>query len=258
MATSDECNQSLCSKSWVEIMEEEEIEKERQNSLVSTKSPLLRDSTNTQHTDGSRVTIKEEPVLDETACDINITNDAKDIKIEPSDVLPNFSVSHVKTTTDSIKENSSTKCIKTETKEFLHEDLSISSHLNIFQIVSPCKTEHKTPTKAPTRSSVSYFLNKNERKDGTLSPSHLTKRKLEGDESKGIISDDMLMPSPSKIRKQNTPKQNLHTPTKNKRTPKSNNKNTPKQGTPLLNFTPTGRNLRKRSREQTPGKRLVL
>lgn len=232
-------NQSVCSKSWVELVEEEEERLSQTNgSTISFNSPLLRDSTNTKHATENRMPIKEEPLEDESACDISLATDTKDIKILPSDVLPNFSVSHIKSiaSNDSIKENNSKSKSNEPQKDFLQEDLSLTSHLNGFQLVSPCKVDRKTPTKTPVKTSVGHYLSQNDRSERGSSPSQLTKRKLQPDEPKSGVTDEMLMPSPSKIRRQNTPKQEPRTP---------------KRNTPNYNkFTP---NNRKRSRELTPG-----
>ncbi|CAH1389065.1 unnamed protein product [Nezara viridula] len=209
-------NQSVCNKSWADIMAEEE-----DRLAKSSNSPLLRDSTNFK---GGSVKIKEEP-LDENACDIPL-NGARAIKIEPNELLPNFSLSYVKTepaSPSSVKENKVNK--GGQPKDFLQEDLSLTSHLNGFQLVSPCKTEPKTPTKTPSKNSISYFL-RSDKKDSS-SDTKVIKRKLQTDGGSNEISDEMLMPSPSKIRRQNTP---MKTPSDK-----------------LLN--------RKRSREITPGKR---
>lgn len=233
-------NQSVCSKSWIEMVEEEEEVLTRTNgSIVEHNSPLLRDSTNTKHENR----IKEEPVEDESACDITLSTETKDIKIQPSEVLPNFSVSHVKNTVsnDSVKENASANNqTKEPQKDFLQEDLSLTSHLNGFQLVSPCKADHKTPTKTPSKSTISHYLSQSDRSERNSSPSHITKRKLQTDEPQGAVTDEMLMPSPSKIRRQNTPKQ------------EPCNLNLRNLRTPNTKFTP---NNRKRSRELTPTQR---
>ena len=222
-------NQSVCNQSWGDIMEEEENKLSKTKTNVSNSS-LLRDSTNINQ---SLKSIKEEP-LDENACDLSL-NGAKNIQVQPNEVLPNFSTSYAKASTSPafIKEN---KLNKNEPpKEFLQEDLSLTGHLHGFQIVSPCKVEPKTPTKT----NISYLFRadrkdlSSDRKDLSSDRKNLScdgkiiKRKLQTDNVGNEITDEMLMPSPSKIRKQNTP---IRTPTDK-----------------LIN--------RKRGREITPAKR---
>lgn len=246
MATTDDSNEGrwsirVSNRSWVDIVDEEEkLNCSGPTSEVSdTNGSLFRDSTNTKP-------VRDNVIDDEAACDIRLTEESKVVKIQPSDILPNFSVSLTKSSEDILKENSSKAGTSDAHKDFLNEDISLTSHLNGFQLVSPCKVDQKTPTKTPVKTSISHYLNKGNRSGSSSSPSKVTKRKLQTEES--AVTDEILMPSPSKMRRQNTPKQSSHG-----NIPKRMS-GTPKQPlTPnFLPYTPTNRINRKRSRELTP------
>ncbi|XP_014261051.1 histone RNA hairpin-binding protein [Cimex lectularius] len=163
---------SVCNKSWVDIVEE-------------TKSDELKvkikDNTITKETRVTRHSLKilSEKVIEESSkhgvIDINNTEVLK------SDQLPNFG-KHLQATPEKVS-------VKNERQDFLQDDLSLTGHLDKFNLVSPCKVD-KTEC---LKNRVSPRVKR------TPTNGESNKRKFPIFDNKSEGNDDMLMPSPSKI-----------------------------------------------------------
>lgn len=199
-------------KSWVELCDEvysDSIEDEETSNFNITP-----ERTKVQTKEGKNE-IKQE--LDENGDNENMptkvisevtkTETIKEIKVEPEESPIRFSyasilknsnsksnISTPKTPTKTITEKVSNsgevnpgKSVKREIqREFLHEDLSISSHLDIFHMESPLKLEPLDEAMASPAKSE-----KSAKKRGCPV-------KLMMDED-AVMPDDVLMPSPKKI-----------------------------------------------------------
>lgn len=234
MATKEEndelWNLSVTNKSWVEMVEEEDVEFAALNRSESTKQTdpvkngivatikkevdefrVKRDVMITRTIETVKISTNHAPdlmaprnvasiITEEESCDMHISglttiaeesNDSKEspplknvtqtyaniLKKSPSAEIPS-----------SNKIEAKQELKKESNKDFLQEDISLSGHIEGFQLASPCKTanEFKTPTKTLEVPNI------------RSSPRNL-KRKILQDGSSSKIPDEVLMPSPSKI-----------------------------------------------------------
>ncbi|XP_039282329.1 YTH domain-containing protein 1 isoform X2 [Nilaparvata lugens] len=221
--------ETLNDRSWVDEMEDEESHYR----IVTLKTPEKeKEPVETQSSSSRR---KIFIVKDENACD----NSLQSTDRGTDSISPKTNTSYAKILKSSSPEANSCKLPvsdATPKKDFLQEDISLSSHLDVFHVASPCKGKEKKAStegsvvdkdefpelspwsrkmKNPTKKS---HAESNDIKDVTLkqtvksesnvddqnSDPAARRRMLDDSKARRLPPDDVLMPSPSKITRQST------------------------------------------------------